>query len=781
MATKEITKEDLFDAIIRLEGEGNPDGANEVRAILARDFPNAATEINIAEPELEPYPYSDEQIRLNEENIQNRALGNATLADEARTTENQQVLDASKKIGDVPVQAGLNAFSSGYMFVGESLDEVTGAVYGEEAMERQRRLQMAFEEEYPKTNVALRVAGGITSAVPMGTMAATQKLYKFAQGLPTGWKYITGLTSGMGFGLLEGLSSGAGIQGENETGGDQSRGENMFDLGLSGTLWGGVGSVGGYMLTDIGSLAWVRIKDGLKSKPIKEIKELFDISSKAAEVLKRTIESTSVSFGAMMERLRLGGSQGQIPDADDAISKLLDTIVITGGEGGATIVEKVAGRAQTVAKGVDTSLNKNIANLPKDKDGLSADATTMAKELAQSTAPARTKAYTKAYNQKINWTGSDGKAINDVLALIPPDIKKEAIKKANNMLIMKGMPLGQNGFDIAEDGVTIVMKNNPNMLQLDYIKRALGELAYGSPDIMKKSGLQVSGDAMMYNSLRAKLNNVLKSIGKPKNGESAYSQATRLGQDKITRQNALEIGGSILDPKVNRNTVSRIMADAGDAEKEMARFGLRGSIEDMLANVKATINSPNIDLNQMNSLLKTLSTDNVRGKLKILLGDQKAKSVFKTLEMAESALKLKATIAQGSQTASRGIAAGNVDEILNEGVINKMTNIQPVLAGQELLQKVLQAKTITGKRKNLIMKELANALLGTKGLAARKQYRELYDSVKRGEATEAQILKISELIASRLTIAPINFTQQVMQDTEIEDKAMLGVSNFLQR
>ena len=45
----------------------------------------------------------------------------------------------------------------------------------------------------------------------------------------------------------------------------------------------------------------------------------------------------------------------------------------------------------------------------------------------------------------------------------------------------------------------------------------------------------------------------------------------------------------------------------------------------------------------------------------------------------------------------------------------------------------------------------------------------------------SQILKISELIASRLTIAPINFTQQVMQDTEIEDKAMLGVSNFLQR
>ena len=79
------------------------------------------------------------------------------------------------------------------------------------------------------------------------------------------------------------------------------------------------------------------------------------------------------------------------------------------------------------------------------------------------------------------------------------------------------------------------------------------------------------------------------------------------------------------------------------------------------------------------------------------------------------------------------------------------------------------------------MKELANALLGTKGITARQQYKALYESVKRGEATDDQILKISELIASRLTIAPINFTQQVMQDTEMENNLMLGVADLLQR
>jgi hypothetical protein len=325
------------------------------------------------------------------------------------------------------------------------------------------------------------------------------------------------------------------------------------------------------------------------------------------------------------------------------------------------------------------------------------------------------------------------------------------------------------------------MKNNPNMMQLDYIKRALGELAYGTPDILKKSGFKISPEAVNYNRIRAELNAVLKSIGKPKNGESAYEKATRLGQDKITRTNALEIGGDILNPKLSRKKLSTLMLDAGDSEKEMARLGLRGSIEDLLANVKSTINSPDIDLNQMNVLLKTLSTDNVKGKLKVILGDQKAKSVEKTLQMARAALELKAAIAKGSQTASRGVAAGNIDDVLSEGVFNKTLNVQPVAAGQELLQKVLAAKTITGKRKDLIMKELANALLGTKGISARKQYKALYDAVKDGQATEAQVLKISELIASRLTISPINFTTQVMQDTEIEDEMMLGISNLLQR
>jgi hypothetical protein len=80
------------------------------------------------------------------------------------------------------------------------------------------------------------------------------------------------------------------------------------------------------------------------------------------------------------------------------------------------------------------------------------------------------------------------------------------------------------------------------------------------------------------------------------------------------------------------------------------------------------------------------------------------------------------------------------------------------------------------------MKEIANAMLDTKGATKVKaQLKILYDAVKNGETTQQQMQEIAELIASRLTITPINFTTQLMEDTDIEDRAVLGISNYLQR
>jgi len=762
---EEFSQQDLFNAILNYEKAGDAENAQKVREILMRVYPNSMEEIKVAQPVL-----TDEE-----------KLAQATEADEARTAENKEVLAESKHLLGVPVQAGLTSFSSGYMFTGEHLDEQIGAIHGEEAMEYTRRMQEAFAEEYPKTNMALRMAGGVTSTIPMGAYAGTAKLYKWLQSLPNLYKYGGGMSAGGLFGITEGFTSGTGIQGADETGGAQNRGQNAMEMGISGGLWGALGAGAGHALTDIGAKAWVSIKDGLKNNTIKEIKELFDLQSgKTAEIIKQYVQDSTLSFGQLMERLRLGGRDAQIPDADDAMAKLLDIITIHGGEGASIVVNNVKERASQQLQGVDRVLDKKLGKLEIDPTtGVKKDAVDMAESIAKRTAPKRTKAYKAAYGQKINYNAPDGQAVLDVLNRIDPKVMQQAMSKANARLRFDGEDLGQSGFEIGEDGL-LKMVNNPNMLQLDYIKRALGELAYGTGDVMKNGRFVQTPEAELYTKMYTALNQALRGVNKPKKGYSAYENATRLGQDKIQRQNAIELGQQMLNPNVNARTITRAMKDAGNAEQAMARFGFRSRINETLENVKRTINSPDIDTNQVRKLLETMSTDNVRNKLYALLPKKDANAILKQMETARIALELKASVAKGSQTAERTLGANRVDSII-KGIPDAMGDIAPLRTGQLIAQNVLKSKALSDSRKDLIMKELANVMLGSKGKAARDNFKVLYKAVKDGQATDQQILEIAQFIAGKITVAPVNATMNVMEDTETDANIMLGISNFMQR
>jgi len=777
----EFSQQDLFKAILAYEQAGDTDSAAKVREILMREYPDSANEIQVQEKELEPYPYTEDQIRKNAENVENRKRGMAIAADESRTAENQQILADSRGIGGVPVQAGVNAFTKGYIGIGESIDEMVGEIHGEDAMEYHRRLQQAFQEEFPKTNMALSMAGGVTSTIPIGTYAGTAKLYSWLQSLPFIYKYGFGMGAGGLFGMTEGFASGAGIQGANETDGAQNRFENAMDRSISGGLWGSLGAGLGHALTDVGAKAWTGIRTGLKTNSIKEIKELFDLKSgRTAEIIKTYVQDSTLSFGELMEALRKGGRDAQIPDSDEAMAKLLDIITIHGGEGASIVVNATKDRAKNQLSGVERVLDDKLGKVGIDeKSGLPMDAVDMAQVVAKKTAPLRSKAYKKAYAQKINYNAPDGQAVLQALNRIDPAIMQQAMAKANARLKFDEQDLGQSGFEIGADGL-LKMVNNPNMLQLDYIKRALGELAYGTADIMKAGKLIQSPEAQLYSQMYTLLNTTLRNVNKPKKGDSAYEAATKLGQDKIQRQNAIELGGQMLNPQVTGRTISRAMETAGDAEKAMAKFGFRSKITETLDNVKQTINSPELDINQVRKLLDTMSTNNVRNKVFQLLPKKDAKKIFRQLEMARTALELRASVAQGAQTAQRILGVNRVDGIV-KGLPDALGDIAPLRAGQIIAQKVLKSKVLSEGRKDLIMKELANALLGSKGGAARSKFKALYTAVKDGQATDDQIMEISRFIASKITVAPANTASSVMDESDFDENLMLGVSNFMQR
>ena len=392
MATEEITADMIAKAILAAEQAGESGEADQLRAVLAEKFPNWTPQLRSEAP----YQYSEEQIRKNAEN---QAI--------IRSMENQEILD--RQVPGVPT---LSSFASGFMFAGEHLDEIASG--GDEGKKEElREVQRAFGEEYPKTNIALRMAGGITSAIPLGSLAMTQKMYKYIQGLPWFWRYTSSGLTGGAIGGVEGTISGVGIQGEGQTGGYQTRLENAMDRGIAGTIWGAGGGLGGQGITDTASVIWTRLKHSLKDQSISQIKELFGLkTNQAAEVIKKTVQDASAPISVLINRLSKGGSQAQLADADQAMASVLDVINVSGGPGASVVVDKVLGRAKTVAMGVDQSLDRNIEKLPyikgttqkeiKSGDAIKMDAHDLAIASAQKTASARSKAYNNAYDQKIN-------------------------------------------------------------------------------------------------------------------------------------------------------------------------------------------------------------------------------------------------------------------------------------------------------------------------------------------------------------------------------------------
>ena len=166
---QDISPDMIAQAILAAEEAGNTGDADQLRALLTEKYPDWTPQLK----QQQNYVYSEEQLLKNAENQE-------LIAER----ENLQTIADSKHLGDFPIQAVLNSFTSGYMFIGEGMDEMVGAVHGDEAKEQVRQLNKAFAEQYPKTNFALRMGGGLTSAIPLGSLAITQKMYKFIQAYP---------------------------------------------------------------------------------------------------------------------------------------------------------------------------------------------------------------------------------------------------------------------------------------------------------------------------------------------------------------------------------------------------------------------------------------------------------------------------------------------------------------------------------------------------------------------------------------------------------------------
>jgi len=663
---------------------------------------------------------------------------------------NDEIIDQNENL------ARMNVMASGALFVGEGIDEAvrevgdTFGLDGDKARDNINNRIAAFKAERPKEYMAWKMGGAVLSTLPaMFLLPAT--MYTWLASLPIITAVAASSAISGTFQAAEGfvsgwLSSEEGRRGEVAI-------QRGIDQGIFGAAFGGIIPVAPKFL----AYGWHRIRNGILKTPVNVIAETFEISKGAAKLLQTTIMQSGHDLVDVMKSLRKGGNQTMVADATEATKSLTDLLAASGNEAAEIVTGNILKRSEHAAATLERSLDKNIADLPlmpgtTAKEGIKVDARQVAKDLAKASAPARDKAYKAAYSTKINYSSDEGKAILDVLSRMPPDLKQRALKEANDILIMEGKELGQTGLIVGKDGL-FEMVSNPNMMQLDTIKRALSEIAYGDAAVpVAGQGLKFveSGLSKQAKKLRYELNQALKAISKD------YRKAVKLGQDKITRENAIDIGEASMQSNMSVAQLTRLLNDKniGEVERKMVSIGFRASLDRILGNVRATANI-GADIQAMKKLLGDFSSKNARKKLRLLIPNKKEyNAVVKELNKSEAALSLQNAVNLNSKTHVRGVLEDQVREQVEGGVVKHLIKVKPAIAARKFIDKIVKVTSIEAKERATIMKELAVVLTETKGTVARENFKILYTAFKNKAMNQRQLEELTAWFATRIGMKP---------------------------
>jgi len=627
-------------------------------------------------------------------------------------------------------------------YVGETIEAIPMIGGYEGAAKDMDRAAAAFRETNPKTAMATNIAGsiiyGAVEAMPIAKMAKAKKVYDSVMSLPNWQKYAA---LGLGGAGITGLEDVIYRSGTPDEVGDRFSWERFGQAGVPAA----VGAGANVLVPFLGSIfasGYSKIRGGLLRSDVTDIQKQFGVSKDAAVVIRDTFRDSD-DLGVLLDNIKRAGDKGMIADADNAAAAIVDTVVAVDASAGRIAGQAIEGRAkeagQELGKVMDESILPQKTFIGEQGETVAADTVDYARAIADRTRPIREKAYNKYYTTPIDYAAPTGRAIEAVLGRVPNDLMQKAIKVANNRMQLDPKLSGTRQImaDIADDG-KIIFQEMPNPIQLDYIKRALGDIAY-----TKNLGADALGVIEQQNAkqMYSELN---KAIGE---ASPSYRRATNLGGDKIAREHALEIGQDVLNPKVTPSEFYRQQKNFTEGQRLYMRAGLRSTIEDTMNKARATINSPDVDINALRNTLNQLSSKSAQNKMKTVIGSDNANKLFKELDRLQAALELRASVAQNSKTAQRLAVKGRVEELTEGGALESLAMGRPLEATQKAVQAAAGVtKGAKSEQQSKILRELAKAMTEKKGEAAQQGMRVIYDAVRKNQASEADYQKAFEFM-----------------------------------
>lgn len=701
-------------------------------------------------------PDGSQVIQFNDGSMQvlNQQAGLASkdpdVVNAAMRGESPVEASKQKRAGEILAQPGAfrgakaATLLEGLPFVGSYIDELLGGTPRGEA--QVRGLQSALETTSPGQALALQATGGVQGGAILGLAGAeagaANVLNKIAS-MPRLQKYLSYILGGAGIGGTEGAIYGYG-QGETPQERMQKAQEGgMLGAGISGGLSAAIPAIGNTLAKGYAQLATV-----WNRQDVTNIARELGVSTDAAKVIQSVVQQGDSDLADMLAALDRAGEQGMIADADIATQVLLDAAAAT--EGGALAITRgaVEGRAKEAGQALEGVMDEALVPIPRI-GGQAADMQDIAEGIAAQTRDARSQAYNTAYGTPINWLSDKGQAITSVVNRIPSSMVSRAIQEANDEMKIKGIP-DQIVAKLDAKGDVIGFERELNVVQLDYIKRALGEIG-SEVDELGRSTANAGRAQTLYGQLSRALGEAVPS----------YKDAVKLGGDKKARDRALLVGEKLLDKNVTAREVARQMSNLDEGQKLYARVGLRDRVQRTIDGVKATITSPDVDINALREVLRDLSSKANQAKVKAVIGPDNAAKLFRELEKANAALSLRAAVATNSKTATRQALQKQIGEITEPGALQTLAQGEPFTAAKQVIQAVSGATgEYTAAQKGEIMKEIARAMTSARGEEAKRQLTVIYNAVKENRATNEQMQQAADFLVNSVTLPATIFGVQ---------------------
>jgi hypothetical protein len=441
------------------------------------------------------------------------------------------------------------------------------------------------------------------------------------------------------------------------------------------------------------------------------------ISRNAANVLIRQLSADDTVTATGAQRIRDAGPDAMLADAGQASEQLLDTALARSGPGSTAARQAVEQRARVANRGLAQELDNTF--------GPAVGIETRQAGVRQGTAAARGQAYDAAYDLPVDYSAAPGQQIETLMGRVP----QEAVNQANRLMRAEGMASRQIRATVDANGV-VTFDTLPDVRQLDYITRALNEVARGAEGQGAMGGTTAAG--RIYQNLSTQIRQNLRTA------VPEYGVALDTAADPIRRIQAIEFGSTLLSKGTTREAVVDALQGASTAERNAMRQGVRDQLDEIVANVKGMASDPNIDARQLKELLGTLSSDAAREKVTALLGQNAARSFFGQLGRFSRAVELRASVARNSQTYARTATEQQVKAQLEPGVIGSLLEGNPAQSIKKIFQ---QLSGLTPERRlameDQLFGEIANALTTVRGRQAEQMLLNLQRAIQARSANQA--------------------------------------------